>query len=363
MMPKEVLGLLGALCFAAMAACSADDGGAAAGGALGRGAHNPTPDTTMMQTPANGEQPNPGTSPTSAPPTAGTGATPQMKPPPGGSPPPPPAMATAKAYFTANVDPQLEASCGSCHATGVDSAPIFLASASPDAAYSKITSGVVAGILAVPANSMLILHGQHTGPALTPTQQMVVTQWLNIEVMERHLGSMGPAGAPVVTVQSAIAQFGACMTITDFTDRSNGVAVSDLPKAQTQAGPCNGCHNAGDGGFWASAGKLGGVDQTQVMFQKTQTMPYIKKYVTGTVDANGNFAGLQASNSIRTKSSVAQECVGPDCHPKFNLDPQLAQAIDDFVTKTLANVKSGTCGTAAGGTPAPGTGGTIPVTP
>jgi hypothetical protein len=335
MISKQVLAGLAAITFAALAACSGDatdGGGYGAGGPLSRRA---TSDPTMGD--GTGNQ-NMAAQPAAVPSSASTSTQPAtgpvIKPGGGGMPPAAPAGATAKAFYEQNVDPQLEASCGSCHATGANSAPIFLVAASPDAAYMKITSGVVAGILAQPANSMLILHGAHTGPALTSTQQMLVSQWLSIEVMERHLG--GSSGAPTITVQAAITAFGQCMSLDDFEDNSTGAAVSDLPRAQTQAGPCNGCHNAGDGGFWASGGNVGGVDQRTIMFQKSQTMPYIKKYITGTVDANGNFAGLQASNAIRTKSSVAQDCVGPDCHPKFNLQPELAQAIDSFVTKTLA---------------------------
>ena len=74
--------------------------------------------------------------------------------------------------------PAASATCASCHATGANGAPLFMAM-DAEASYTKITSGVVPGLLAAPANSILLLHGQHTGPALQTAQAAIVTQWLN----------------------------------------------------------------------------------------------------------------------------------------------------------------------------------------
>jgi cytochrome c5 len=250
---------------------------------------------------------------------------------------------TAEDYYISTVDPSIRPTCASCHATGTDGAPVYLASTAQPS-YTTITSGSVPGLLAAPANSQLLLHGAHTGPALLPGQVTIVTQWLNMEVAARGINP-----APVETVQQALAEFGQCMSYSDFTDNSaTGVSAADISKQQTvRDGPCQGCHNAGDGGFWASSGTINGTDEVQVMFQNSQQLPYIKKWVTGLVDANGNFTTLAPSNEIEDNSAIAAECTGPACHPKFQLSSQAQQAIDTFVMTTITKWQNKQCTTTA----------------
>jgi hypothetical protein len=160
------------------------------------------------------------------------------------------------------------------------------------------------------------------------------------------------AGAPVeagpapMTLEEAFTQFAACMSYSDFTSTSaNGASAADIAKAQTtQYGDCNACHNAGDGGFWASYGTVQGQDMTQVMFQQTGVFPYIAKWITGTVDANGNFKDLAPSNAIADQAALASQCAqGTPCHPKFQLNPAVAQAITDFVTTTITKWHNNEC--------------------
>ena len=74
---------------------------------------------------------------------------------------------------------------------------------------------------------------------------------------------------------------------------------------------------------------------TQTMFQQTQQFPYIMKWVTGTVDANGNFKDLAPSNAIANQAALASQCMaGTPCHPKFQLNPDVVTAINTFVTTT-----------------------------
>jgi hypothetical protein len=139
------------------------------------------------------------------------------------------------------------------------------------------------------------------------------------------------------------------MSLTDFTTKgASGAAASDIARAQTtQYGDCNACHNAGDGGFWASYGTVQGQNMTTMMFDQTKLFPYIAKWVTGTVDANGQFKDLAPSNSIANQAILAQQCTpNTPCHPKFQLNPAVAQAITDFVTGTITKWHNNTCGTA-----------------
>jgi len=155
------------------------------------------------------------------------------------------------------------------------------------------------------------------------------------------------AGPPPLTLQEALTQFANCMTYANFTAQtSNGYSAADVAKSQTtQYGDCNACHNAGDGGFWASYGTVQGTNMVQTMFSETQQFPYITKWVTGTVDTNGNFKTLAPSNAIADQAALASQCMqGTPCHPKFQLDPDVVTAVNNFVTTTITQWQNGTCG-------------------
>jgi hypothetical protein len=159
-------------------------------------------------------------------------------------------------------------------------------------------------------------------------------------------GTPVEAGPAPVTLDEAFTQFAACMSYSDFTSTTgNGIAAADIAKAQTtQYGDCNACHNVGDGGFWASYGTVQGQNMTQTMFTETGMFPYIAKWVTGTVDANGNFKDLAPSNAIADQATLSATCTaGTPCHPKFQLNPALAQAITDFVNTTITKWHTNTC--------------------
>lgn len=161
-------------------------------------------------------------------------------------------------------------------------------------------------------------------------------------------GTSMEAGKPALTLGQALAQFSACMSYSDFTAQtSNGWAAADVAKSQTtRYGDCNACHNQGDGGFWASYGTVNGTDMTMAMFSETQQSPYLLKWVSGTVDNNGNFKDLVPSNSIVNQQQAASQCMqGTPCHPQFQLDPDVVTAINTFVTTTITKWHSGTCST------------------
>jgi hypothetical protein len=139
------------------------------------------------------------------------------------------------------------------------------------------------------------------------------------------------------------------MSYSDFTAQtSNGYSASDIAKSQTtRYGDCNACHNQGDGGFWASYGTVNGTNMSMTMFTETQQFPYIMKWVTGTVDNNGNFKDLVPSNAIVNQEAAASQCMaGTPCHPQFQLNPDVATAINTFVTTTVTKWHAGTCSSA-----------------
>ncbi|MBM4374704.1 MAG: hypothetical protein FJ095_06440 [Deltaproteobacteria bacterium] len=74
------------------------------------------------------------------------------------------------------------------------------------------------GVVALPADSALVLKGEHTGPALTATQRTLVEAWLALEAKERGLDEP-PEDEPTVpakTTEETLAEFGACMRYEDF---------------------------------------------------------------------------------------------------------------------------------------------------
>jgi len=233
-------------------------------------------------------------------------------------------------YFIASVFPAINAACGSCHATGDVGAPIILA-ASADASYNALEGS---GLIAIPANSVLVQHGVHTGPALTPDQKTVVETWLQMEADERGLAGGGGVDDPPVgtTLTQALEDFSACMNLDVWIE----TGMDNMANADTgNAGECTGCHSAGDGGTWLSA-------NTEETFEKNGLFPYVKRLVTGTVDENGQFAGLQPA--LRYVQKGQAECgENQNCHPVYSLPPALESAVIDFVDITLDAMENGTC--------------------
>ena len=148
-----------------------------------------------------------------------------------------------------------------------------------------------------------------------------------------------------LTATQALAAVGACMEYSVF--QSSGTNLLPIDGETINAGNCGGCHNMGDGAFWASYGTVAGVDQSMLMFQKTQTMPYLAKWISPVIN-NGVFVDLQASNAIVNQSVTAASCVPSSansnwCHPQYQLNPDLVTAIDTFVTDAITRWHAGTC--------------------
>jgi hypothetical protein len=259
----------------------------------------------------------------------GTGNTSSMGGSTGNNPPP---GGGAQAKFMNEVYPAIAADCGSCHA--VDPNPRFLA-ATAEASYNAIINYTPA-LIAIPENSNLVLHGEHTGPALTPAQDTLVREWLQMEADERGLvggEEEPPPSGP--TLQEALEMFADCMTYEDWT----ATGMNTIANSQTQFGDCNGCHAQGEGGFLAN--KLNDMD----MFDRTRDFPFIKKLISGTVNEEGAFAGLVPSRRIQNKGLEAEEC-NPDidnCHPVYSLPPNKVEAVDNFVALTMEKYEAGGC--------------------
>jgi hypothetical protein len=186
-------------------------------------------------------------------------------------------------------------------------------------------------------NSLLLTKGTHAGgaaPALNPTQQTAVTQWLGMEATERQ-GQAAPT--------NVLASLGNCLDETLF----NNIGLQTLkttPRTGENANRCTGCDNArcsichtgGDNGFYMALGS--NIDNGT--FAATKTPQYIVKYfgLNGTTPV--------ASNAIPMKATATQTGA-PYTHPMFTIPATVQAGLDAFVNDAINKYKAGTCGKAA----------------
>jgi mono/diheme cytochrome c family protein len=233
--------------------------------------------------------------------------------------------AAARQYYVVRVHPAA-GSCIACHAGAAG--PRFMA-ADADESYDTIEK--TAGLIAAPKASPLVQY-VHKDPAIiiSPEQRSVITQWLSLEATARNLEG---AVAKPKTITDAYKQYADCMNF----DVWSYYRMGDVAFTQTDSeGPCLGCHSAGQGSAWLSAG-------SRETFDKARTFPFIQKLVVGKLDAKGSFEALQPSNRLIEK---ANEVCPPDskaCHPRYGLPPDVSNAIKSYVDTTLQNLASGTC--------------------
>jgi len=269
----------------------------------------------------------------------------------------------AKQFYIQKVHPAFDLTCTWCHAAAEagqeppGGAPQWL-SLDPEQAYANIEA--YEGLIAHPSNSLIILQGEHMGPALVPKQEQLVREWLLLEVKERALPdpenpSTGSGSAPAVTAEEALGQFAGCMTIENY----QLTEMYLVAHQQTVGyGVCRGCHNTGWAGTFLD-------DDQNLTFEMNKQRPYLLKLVTAEVQ-DGAFVDLVQSNRFKMKGSeVCSYLEDADpandiyCHPKFILNPDVSAAVDNFFQATYDAWKSGACspqdgegaGGAGGGTP------------
>lgn len=245
-------------------------------------------------------------------------------------------------YFVSNVYPLLTGSanaaddCAVCHVGGELGAGVWMG-ANADATYNAMDSR---GYITLPQNSLLVLQGPHTGPALSVEQEEATIEWLLMEAEERGLidggGNPDDPPAPVgKSLMQALEEWGNCMQLEDWLAND----LDDLHNAQANQGgtnyQCESCHTVGDGGCWL------GLNDEQT-FEMNRMAPYIFRLVTGTVDENGAFLDLIPANRFIAKGQT--EC--PEnfsCHPEYTLPQNLQEGVVNFVNTTMARWKAGEC--------------------
>lgn len=248
-----------------------------------------------------------------------------------------------QAYFEANVYPELQASCGSCHVSGVGT-PYFLGT-DATASYDLVHS--LPGYVTTAANSRLILKGEHfggDGPALTVGQADIVATWLEMELAD----DPGIGDEPVeLTPLQALQKFGSCMSFTDLEQFPIQNLANQNVIYQNNPVECDSCHdsNNGDTGLAGTAITPGAED----MFLLTQKMPWIMKFATVTLNEDGTFKDIVRANRWVEKC-VESQLVGNPHPPCQNgtLNNNVIAAINGLFDATYARFSADLCEEAVG---------------
>jgi hypothetical protein len=249
--------------------------------------------------------------------------------------------ASAEELYLALNDQQI-AECGACHVGAnlddTTTGPDYLG---PDRASSYATilayrswvdgSPIVGNS---PDNSKIILHGVHAGPAMSESLKAKMSEWIIAEAGGDSLPDDDdddidppdpddpPTAEPPDTLVEALTLFANCMTYADF-EATNFENVADQNTAE---GQCYGCHSAGTGGSFLSANNI-------EFYSQQRNMPYILKFVTGTVNPDGSFSDLIISGRYEMKRD-------DNGHPNYIMAEERLQSIQNFFDLTYAKYSS-----------------------
>ena len=246
--------------------------------------------------------------------------------------------ASAESLYLALNDQQI-AECGACHVGAnlddTTTGPDYLGS-DKAASYTTIRAykSWVDGSPIVgnsPENSKLLLHGVHAGPAMSDSLKDKVSEWITQQAVEDGIAPPDdegdidppdpeepPTAEPPDTLVEALTLFANCMTYTDF-EATNFENVADQNTAE---GQCYGCHSAGTGGNFMSANNID-------FYTMQRNMPYILKFVTGTVNTDGSFSDLIISGRYEMKRD-------DNGHPNYIMAEERLQSIQNFFDLTYA---------------------------
>ena len=246
---------------------------------------------------------------------------------------------SAREVFDSSVLGILQTSCGTCHETDNGSAfPDIFGTRTPSTYYERLLADP-RYVTAVPEDSLLIVKGEHTGPAFTPSEGQKVTAWLVKEAQERGTGIGGggptpPADLRPRNLSEALTRFGACMDrqVWDATyGASNNTQVA---RQNTDQGQCLACHSTGTAGSFLSA-------SSGDTFDLSRLRPNVLKLVLSQANEDGSFKDLVPGRRFELKGGEGA------LHPSYLLTQERIDAINSFVDQTLVTFRDYTKACAA----------------
>jgi hypothetical protein len=262
---------------------------------------------------------------------------------------------TARQMFDQNVAPILQMKCSTCHADTTVPGPDFLGTDKTNTAayYTSITADP-RFITTPPENSLLLLKGEHTGPAFcspeeaggtgsgrgcTPTtEKSMVEAWLVQEGRERTGTMMPPTtGSQPRTLEEAMTRFGACMDGAIWDQTYGATQETEVAYQQTTQGPCYACHSTGTAGSFLSQTSHDPNNPATSTFDQNRLMPDILKLVQPTYNTDGTLKDLVPADRWILKG---QEATQGGTHPTYNLSGTRQQALSSFLTQTLTKYRN-----------------------
>ena len=219
-----------------------------------------------------------------------------------------------KEYFVSTVFPKLD-NCEGCHGKGTG--PQFLAGGA-ESAYSTISGNAHF----FNANSPILTHGKHTGPALSADQETVVKEWLSREDFSgggtgTGTGTSTPVGEEGgIPMGEIVQQFISCMDH-DVWIKSKMPLFSTLQT--TSFGACSGCHQLGNAGTFISY-------KEDVTFDSSRSEPFVYRYIIAHYDENSHIDGLVPSTRLIDKQNALK---GFDSHDDRYQHPSYVLNLDE----------------------------------
>lgn len=236
---------------------------------------------------------------------------------------------TARAVFDATVVGILQNECGACHeAANPSGYPDIFGTRTPNTYYDRL---LLDGryVTAVPEDSLLLVKGEHTGPAFLPADAQKVTAWLVKEAQERGLGGGAvtpPADFRPRSLAEALTRFGACMN-RDVWDATYGAGNNtQVARQGTDQGQCMACHSTGTAGAFLSA-------SSGDTFEMSRLRPNVLKLVLSQSNEDGSFKDLVPGRRFELKGGEGGD------HPSYLMTPERLAAIDSFVDQTLVSFR------------------------
>jgi hypothetical protein len=234
----------------------------------------------------------------------------------------------AEALFLNNVQPFISTECASCHATdGLSSGPKFLGSTG--AYYGQLVNDPRM-VNSDPMKSYLITHqhmlGSGMGTNPSPVQVQAIVDWITQENKERSLPMPPPGG---MVPYDALAQFAACMTLTDY--NSSGMNNIWKQNVNGNLGNCSSCHQNGEHQVMLSV-------TSDNNFKALQSdVRHWLKLASADLTTDGTCSDITASQRFYMVGT------GQDTHPSFT-QTTVKTAVDTFFQDTYTRWKAGNCG-------------------